>query len=240
MSTTDEILQAINHRPYPLPTGTWKYYQEWNRALFLHWKVPFELLRTCVPAEFTLDSFEGNYYISLVAFTMEKIRPRYLPAVGFISNFDEINVRTYIENDGKKGVYFLSIEAGNALSAFIAKTLSGLPYEKSNTNRRNNIYESTNPKRGFHLHANYALHESIESKNELDKWLTERYCLYLDQGKKRFRFEIHHKEWDLKKATLNSLQTKYEIGGIQLNNAAPDFIHYSDGVQVIAWDREEI
>lgn len=81
-----EILKAIDHRPWPLPQENWRYYQEWNRLLFLHFEVPFEALRALVPPALELDTFDGKYYISVVPFTMEKIRPRYLPAVSFISN----------------------------------------------------------------------------------------------------------------------------------------------------------
>lgn len=74
-------------------------------------------IRDLVPSKLKIDTFDGNAYVSLVAFTMEKIRPRYLPAIKFISCFDEINLRTYIDNDNKKGVYFLNIEAGKLLSS---------------------------------------------------------------------------------------------------------------------------
>src|SRR5436190_5400053 len=129
MTEIDKILSDTKHRPFDIPPKDWAYYQEWNNALFLHWKVPFDALRQLVPNELNLDTFDGEVYVSLVAFTMQKIRPRNLMSFKFISDFDEINVRTYIDNGNRKGVYFLSIEAGKLLAAFIAKTLSGLPYE---------------------------------------------------------------------------------------------------------------
>ncbi len=132
MKIIDDILSETKHRSFNYPKNKWRYYQEWNNALFLHWKVPFDALRNLVPQDLNLDTYDGEVYVSLVAFTMQKIRPRNLPAIKFISDFDEINVRTYIDNNNKKGVYFLNIEAEKQLSAFIAKTLSGLPYEKSN------------------------------------------------------------------------------------------------------------
>lgn len=117
MTDIDYILSEIKHRPFELPKGEWGYYQEWNWAIFLHWKVPVKEIRDLVPSKLKIDTFDGNAYVSLVAFTMEKIRPRYLPAIKFISCFDEINLRTYIDNDNKKGVYFLNIEAGKLLSS---------------------------------------------------------------------------------------------------------------------------
>ena len=32
----NQLLKNSNHRPWPLPEVGWKYYQEWNNALFLH------------------------------------------------------------------------------------------------------------------------------------------------------------------------------------------------------------
>jgi hypothetical protein len=240
MSVIEEILNDTSHRPFEIPKGNWIYYQEWNRALFLHWIVPFELLRKCVPSNLSIDTFDGNCYISLVAFTMEKIRPKFLPSIEYISDFDEINVRTYIDNDNKKGVYFLNIEAGKLISAFVAKTISGLPYEKANINRTGKTYSSENLKKGFELNAEFEIKQEIVSKTELDKWLTERYCLYLDQKGELYRYDIHHKEWDLKSVHIKKLNVNYKIGEVKLGDRPPNQTHYSDGIKVIAWKRQKI
>jgi uncharacterized protein YqjF (DUF2071 family) len=150
MNDIDKILDDTTHRPFSLPNGKWKYYQEWNRVLFLHWTIPFNILRKYVPENLSIDTYCGNCYISLVAFTMQNIRPRGLLSISGISDFDEINLRTYIEKDNKKGVYFLSIEAEKIVSTFLARYLSGLPNEKSAIKRTDNIYESSNAKKGFY------------------------------------------------------------------------------------------
>jgi len=240
MNLTDEILKEVSHRPFEIPKGRWIYFQEWNRALFLHWSVPFELLRKCVPSGLNIDIFGENCYVSLVAFTMEKIRPKFLPSIDFVSNFDEINVRTYIENDDKKGVYFLNIEAGKTISAFVAKAISGLPYEKAKINRTETLYNSSNLKKGFRLETEFEIGQIVTDKTELDKWLTERYCLYLDHENELYRYDIHHKEWEIKKVNIKSLSVNYKIGEIDLNNRQPTLTHYSDGIKVIAWKREKI
>jgi len=240
MKNIDDILSAISHRPFEIPNGQWSYYQEWNNALFFHWTIPFDILRKCVPEHLKIDTFDGECYVSLVAFTMEKIRPKLLPAIGFISNFDEINLRTYIDNDNKKGVYFLNIEAGKTLSTYIAKAISGLPYEKSNIKRTEKTYCSKNKKKGFKLDTEFEIKNEIQNKTELDKWLTERYCLYLEIASEFYRYDIHHKEWNLKKVDIKKLKLSYKIDGLNLNDKQPNLSHYSDGVKVIAWKRQKV
>ena len=97
--TIQEILDRNNHRPWKIPTERWRYYQEWNRTIFLHWEVELNELKKHIPSELEIDLFEGKPWISIVAFTMEKIRPRNLPSFPPISDFDEINVRTYVKSN---------------------------------------------------------------------------------------------------------------------------------------------
>lgn len=193
-----------------------------------------------VPAALTIDTFEGDYYISIVAFTMQKIRPGYLPAISFISDFHEINIRTYVIHGNRRGVYFLNIEAQKYLSVFIAKQMSGLPYEKSNIKRTKNSYTSINPKKQYSLDIIFNVEEPIAHKTDLDNWLTERYCLYLENRNCLFRYDIHHKPWQLNKLKLHKLHLQYQIGLVNLSDLKPDDLHYSNGVKVIAWARQKI
>lgn len=237
MSNINNLLSDIQHRPYPLPNGTYRYYQEWNKAIFLHWKVDYNQLRPLVPEVFMLDDFNGDYYISVVAFTMEKIRPKSLPSVSFLSNFHEVNVRTYVENNGKKGVYFLNIEAEKLLACFIAKQLSGLPYQKALILRNKNQFFSQLDSKNFKLKINFEIKPNSNKKSELDLWLTERYCLYLDTKNGNYRYDIHHKEWEIEDLKLINLESQYQLGNINLQNLKPDLAHYSKGVEVVAWSK---
>ncbi len=238
MSDIIAILGDLVHRPWELPKGKWQYYQEWNDVIFLHWEVPFHELRKLVPQQLNLDDFNSVYYISLVAFTMQKIRPRNLPSLKPISDFHEINVRTYIDNNGKKGVYFLNIEAEKWLSAFIAKKLSGLPYEKATIHRAHESYTSINIEKNFRLEINYRLNGPLINKSELDKWLTERYCLYLIQKNKTFRYDIHHREWSISPIELKHLNLTYQLGKLDLSSERIVKAHYSEGVKVVSWKKE--
>ncbi|WP_343635616.1 DUF2071 domain-containing protein [Fluviicola sp.] len=241
--TKNALFQSVSHRSWPLPAKSWRYYQEWNHALFLHWKVSPDLLEPFIPKDLTLDTFDGEAWISVVAFTMQKIRPKNLPAFSPVSDFHEINVRTYVNYNGKAGVYFLNIEAQKLVSAKLSRLLSGLPYEKAKMVRvRKNIlqeYTSDLKKKGFRFSAKYAVSDQSVPKTELDSWLTERYCLYLDRGPQTYIYEIHHLPWELQQVKVEEIHTDYRLGKIDLNHP-PDRIHYSPGVNVIAWSKQKL
>jgi len=145
--TIKEILNSTEHRPWEMSSESWKFYQEWNNAIFLHWQVELTELEKFVPKELEIDLFDGKLpWISVVVFTMEKIRPKNLPSFSPVSDFDEINIRTYVKSNNKTGVYFLSIEGGTNLSCKIAKRISEFPYRYSKIKRTENQYESHNSK----------------------------------------------------------------------------------------------
>ncbi|MDN5211951.1 DUF2071 domain-containing protein [Fulvivirgaceae bacterium BMA12] len=237
--TTREILNDAGHRPWPMPKAPWKFYQEWNRAIFLHWEVDYDELKKLVPANLEIDLIEGKPWVSLVAFTMEKIRPRYLPAFKPISDFDEVNVRTYVKFANKTGVYFLSIEGGKKLSCQVAKSISQLPYRYSKITRSQNQYKTHNAEFDDRLDIQFHIEESIEKKSVLDEWLTERYALFQDFGKAINAFDIQHIQWPMNNIRVENLDVNYPRFKA-LFSGYPDKIHYSEGVQVIAWGKQKV
>jgi uncharacterized protein len=244
MNTIGSLLHNTAHRPWPIPGNNWKYYQEWNNALFLHWRVPVELIKPAIPSGLQVDEISGDTYVSLVAFTMQRIRLRYLPAFPPISDFHEINLRAYVTVDNKPGIYFFSIEASKRLSAMISRMLARLPYQYSPMNVGHigemYRYRSENKSKGLHLDTEFEITQEEVAKSAIDNWLTERYCLYHDEGSRRYRYQIHHHPWKLKKIMMNTLNMHYRAGDLTLHDRSPDLLHYSPGVKVIAWKRELI
>ena len=227
-------LNTVHHRPWPKPNWQWIYYQEWNNSVFLHYKVPKILLETLVPKELEIDAFEGDTWISFVAFNMENTRPAYLPSFRPISNFHELNIRTYVRYQGKPGVYFLSIEAGNKISAFLAEKLSGLPYRYSLMNRKDNEFYSENIAAGEYFNIEYSIKEEVNSKSSLEIFLTEKYALFQDVNSKIESYDVHHVEWPIYSINLNKAQIQYpKFKNIEF--LVPDLKHYSTGVKVWIW-----
>ena len=234
--TIREILNNTEHRPWKIPTEQWKFYQEWNNAIFLHWHVELPELKKFVPKELEIDLFEGKPWISVVAFTMEKIRPKNLPSFSPISDFDEINIRTYVKSNNKTGVYFLSIEGGKNLSCKVAKGMSELQYRFSKIKRTENKYESNNSEFNDKLNVQFTIGKEVTEKTELEKWLTERYALFQDTEKSINEFEIHHLEWSINELDLRNLEFNYQRFEKLIKNK-PNKTQYSKGVKVISWGK---
>lgn len=234
-----QILKQTHHRPWPIPTKIWKFYQEWNRAVFLHYKVNAGELSKLIPEPLKLDLFEGYAWISFVAFDMNNIRPKNLPPLRLVSNFHELNIRTYVRHQNKSGVYFLSIEASKKISCALSKKLSELPYRFSKMKRNSKNFSAKNYGYADEFLLNYEPKQHIEDKSELDVWLTERYALFQDTPKNVNKFEIHHLPWDLKEISIDKLKVNYPRFSSLLKKR-PDLIHYSEGIQVIAWGKETI
>lgn len=236
--TIREILNTTKHRPWEIPLDKWKYYQEWNDAVFLHFQVDLIELKKFVPKELEIDLFDDKAWISVVAFTMERIRPKNLPSFPPISDFYEINIRTYVKCENKSGVYFLSIEGGNKLSCKVAKSISELPYRFSKIKRNDTIYQSQNSEYNDRLYIEFEVGKELSEKSELDKWLTERYALFQDSGEFINEFEIHHLEWPINDIELKKLNVSYPRFE-KLIDTKPNKIHYSKGVKVIAWGKNK-
>ena len=234
-----EIIQTTAHRPWKMPTENWKFYQEWNNAIFIHWQVELNDLEKFVPKGLTIDLFEGKPWVSVVAFTMEKIRPKNLPPFPPISNFHEINIRTYVTANNKTGVYFLSIEGGTSLSCKIAKAISELPYRYSKIQRTENQYTSQNSEFKDQLNVEFSIGKEITKKTTLDRWLTERYALFQDTDTAINQFEIHHLEWPINNIDIKKIELSYPRFDNLLKNQ-PNKIQYSKGVKVIAWGKNKL
>jgi uncharacterized protein YqjF (DUF2071 family) len=184
------------------------FYADWLRAVFLHFEVDAGVLQREVP--FQLDLHQGRAYISLVAFTMQDMRPRIggpLAALLFkpIATHGFLNVRAYVKHEGETGIYFLAEWLSNPLSLRLGPPLFGLPYRFGRLEYR-------------HEHENGELHGLVTARNEstrleydsridpaaafrpcdsgsLDEFLMERYSAFTATRSMRRFFRIWHPPW---------------------------------------------
>ena len=104
-------------------------YQRWEELLFLHWSCEPSWIAHLIPQGLTVDLHDGKAWVAIVPFRMCGVRFRGLPAMPGISNFNEINLRTYVHDaNGRPGVWFLSLDTDSRLAAWLGRGLFGLNY----------------------------------------------------------------------------------------------------------------
>lgn len=241
-------LEYQSHRPWPIPERAWKGRQSWVNLLFAHWPVQFKELRTLIPEKLTLQKYDGTAWIGIVPFKLKDGMVRGLPALPGISQFAELNFRTYVEYNGVPGVWFLSLDTTSTLAAWGARLFFHLPYfvaEMNISKRGENIHFYSRRKAAPMpvFEANYKpISEPFQAKPDtLEYWLTERYCLYSQRSDGTiYRTNIHHKPWPLQKAQaqfkINQLPDSF---GITIPNTHP-LLHFTMRQDVIVWLPERV
>jgi uncharacterized protein len=240
-----DLLERSAHRPWPLPSRPWVMAQSWHDLLFAHWRVDAAVLRPLVPAGLEIDTFEGQSWIAVVPFRMSGVRLRWTPNVPWLSAFPELNVRTYVVTDGKPGVWFFSLDAGNAVAVAIARAWFHLPYFRARMNCEDRggwiEYCSERTHRGATagaLQGRYrAVGEVFQPRpGTLEHFLTERYCLYAaDSAGRILRGEIHHYPWQLQIAEATfQRNTMTEASGLALPRGEP-LLHLARRQDVAVW-----
>ncbi len=222
--------------------------QVWHDLLFAHWPIPAETVRAALPRGIELDVFDGEAWLGIVPFRMSGVRLRYTPPLPWLSAFPELNMRTYVRVDGKPGVYFFCLEAGNPLAVEIARRWYRLPYHRANmscvpsgpgghdiryahvrTDRRGSPAE---------LAVRYGPRGDVYTSGpgSLEHWLTERYCLYTtDAHGRALRGDIHHPPWPLQPAVAEfDRNTLARAHGFELPDRAP-VLHFARRIEMVAW-----
>jgi len=240
-------LEATDHRPWPIPRRPWSWRQTWCDLLFAHWPIPVDTLRAMVPSNLTIQQFDGTAWIGVVPFHMEGVMRRPLPDLPWVSAFPELNVRTYVERDGKAGVWFFSLDASNSLAVWAARRFFHLPYFHASMQvvaQGHGIDYRSHRKTG-----NAAFEGSYEPVSQpyastpgtLEHWLTERYCLYAESSDGTIvRTDVHHRQWPLQKARAEIRRnTMLETLGVSVTGEEP-LLHFSRRLDVVVWSPEPV
>ncbi|HXJ72163.1 MAG TPA: DUF2071 domain-containing protein [Candidatus Dormibacteraeota bacterium] len=184
---------------------------DWLDVLMIHLEVDQTALQQATP--FELDLFDGRAFVSLVAFTMRRMRPRQggrLAACLFrpIANHPFLNVRTYVRQGDEVGIYFLAEWLPNALSLLLGPRSFGLPYRLGRIDYGHHFPRADGRfagqvvdrlsgaafrYRGAPIPA--ATKPEPCPEGSLEAWLMERYIAFTQhRGRSRY-FRVWHPPW---------------------------------------------
>jgi uncharacterized protein len=226
-------LRETEHRPYPHPRRPWTMGQTWQHLLFAHWRVPHDLLRPHVPERLELEEHDGSAWIGLTPFRVKGLRLRGVPPLPLASSFDELNCRTYVRLGDRPGIWFFSLDASSRAAVAAARRTYRLPYRHARIDATGDRFGAETEGGGsFRARYHGVGMPAAAEPGTLEHFLTERYCLYADDG--RMRAEIHHAPWP-----LQSAQAEVEHNGISpVELDGEPICHVAQRLDVVIWSLE--
>ena len=214
--------------------------QSWDDLFFLHWEYAAEAIQSRLPAGLTVDTYDGKAHLGVVGFRMNAVRPAGLPALPWLSSFNELNVRTYVRDaSGEPGVWFFSLDCDRAPAVVIARTFFGLPYEHATMSFGPGLAQSCR-RRGEPKTAHYAWADTSPPRpaapGTLEFHLAERYNFFSERGGRLVRGQVHHAPYQLGTATATAwsdLPLRWD--GFDVGARPPDLAHCCQGVAIEAF-----
>jgi uncharacterized protein YqjF (DUF2071 family) len=221
-------------------------YQRWDNLLFLHWSYDPSVVQSTLPRGLTVDTFEGKAYIGIVPFFMRDVRPSFCPRLPGISDFLELNVRTYVyDEQGVPGVWFYSLDANQWLAVRAARRFYSLPYfdskMKANENPKTAEIRYLSHRRGTEDHLSSCFQYRAQGATRLAKpgtlefFLIERYVLFAQSAGHTLprNGRVHHQPYPLVDVEVTEWDdATFELDGLKRPRRGADHAVMSPGVAV--------
>ena len=215
-------------------------YQCWTKLLFLHWRWDAAEIQKRLPRGLAVDCFDGSAWIGIVPFYMGGVRPAGFPPLPAVSNFLELNLRTYVRDEsGGPGVWFFSLDANQPLAVCAARLFFALPYQHA-TMRANQIdgwtdYLSARNGREPALNYRYRPKGTAAEAalGSLEFFLIERYRLFAFRSGQLFSARVYHMPYQLSGADLAHHDPRlFGLNGFDVPVRPPDHVCYAARVDV--------
>ena len=234
MNATAALVAAREH-----PSRAHVMLQSWEKLAFLHWRWDAEAIQRTLPPGLTVDTFQGDAWLAIVPFYMRGIRPRFCPPVPGISDFLELNVRTYVRDaQGRHGVWFYSLDCDQALAVWTARTFFHLPYQHARMSaaQSDGWIDYHCQRRGeppSRFRYRLSAQTRLAKPGTLEFFLAERYLL-LSQTPRGLRCgQVHHTPYPLAEVELDAWDVNPLLqAGFENPNRPPDHLIGSPGVDV--------
>ncbi len=244
-----ETLVTPSDRSRSVPRRPWRLRQRWTQVLFTHWPVRPTLVQARLPAGLTVDTFDGWAWLGVVPFVMDRIRVRTVGehslSIPGATAFPELNLRTYVRApDASPGVYFFSLDAASLLGVLGARIAFGLPYVwarmESHTDPRDKTgaitYRSHRLLGGrVDFSARYRSLNLPSPDDDLRRFLTERYALFVRRFGAIQVGHIQHGPWQLQQAEAEILHDDLPASFGLPGPDRPRLLHYGPEVHMQAW-----
>ncbi|WP_254531993.1 YqjF family protein [Natrinema gelatinilyticum] len=210
----------------------------WRDGLFAHWPVDPDDLRPHIPGQLTLETRDGQAWVSALPFVLTNVGLRGTPSITRLA-FAGLGVRTYVRYRGERGVYFFSIDIGNSRIASAVGRATRLPVSHAQmrvgaTEDNHVVFSCERRRRDADVPTRFVAAyrpdgETFTARpNTLEYWLTARRRFYGWTGSGIVRGVIAHDPWPLQPAAATiHKNTMFETNGLPAPTGGP-VVHYAD------------
>lgn len=215
--------------------------QGWRDVTFLHWALDPDRVAPLLPPGTVPDLHDGATYVGVIPFRMLRIGVLGAPGLPYLGSFAETNVRLYsVDEEGRRGVVFLSLDADRLLPVLAARWIARLPYlwSRMRVTRSGDEVTYTSRRRwpgpaGAHSRISIRVGERLAEPDPLARFVTGRWGLHRPGTPGSAYWPNEHGEWPLHRAVVLELQESLaSAAGLDPLRGAPDSVLFSPGVDV--------
>jgi uncharacterized protein YqjF (DUF2071 family) len=184
---------------------------------------------------------------------MRDVRPRLFPSIWGSSDFEEVNVRTYVyDRTGTPGVWFYSLDANHYIAVKLARLFFNLPYFHANMTATSSpatkemsfsfTRYGREPASTSHFRYRAISPPSPAAPGTLEFFLIERYVLFAySKRQKLYAGRVWHRPYELADVEVNTFdENVLGLDGFLKPSRNADHKIMSHGVQVDIFDLEEL
>lgn len=218
--------------------------QSWRCVAFLHWRVDADQLRPGLPADLEVEEVDGSAWVALTPFAVKGFRPLGLPALPWVSDFCETNLRTYVRHrHGRDGLWFLSLDVSSTLNAAGGR-LGGVPYYLSTMSidhRDDTVRYRCRRRIGPPARHDVVIRPGkplrASDRAGLVDALTGRWRAFTSLAGRALEVPVDHQPWPLRGATLEHLDESI-LSAAGIAAEGDPIVHCADGVEAaLGWPR---
>ena len=223
----------------PKLTGPLMMNQSWRDLTFLHWAVDPQEVAHRMPPGVRPDTLNGVTYVGLIPFRMVGAGIAGGPGVPWLGSFLETNVRLYsVDDTGRRGIVFLSLDADRAAVVLGARAAFGLPYRWARMRHQVegdvHSYDAHLRGLGSRAESHIAIRPGERREStEVDDFLSARWGLHVRWWGKTLYVPNRHEAWPVHDAEVLTLDDSLmaSVGLPDLAARPPDHVAFSPGVR---------
>ena len=217
---------------------------KWQDLIMANYKVEPQLLDDLIPFGTEVDLYQGDCYLSLVAFKFVDTAVMGIK-IPFHTDFEEINLRFYVErkltNEIRRGVVFVKEIVPRAAICLVANSIYGENYERWDTahedTEKGHTYFWSRGECENSILVEYKNSLGVPADESREAFIIEHYWGYTRRGEHRTdEYLVEHPKWEL--CDVNYAEIDVDFGETYgdrfdfLSDAKPDSVLLAKGSDI--------